>query len=136
MKAYTRLIVGLTLVLALGLGGVSTVNAAAVDPLQALCTGKTTDPNQPDITITGGNAGNTHVCQDQEANKGVTNPVIAALKLTINILSIIIGVTAVIIIILGGFNIINSGGDAQGVAKARQSILYAVIGIVIAMFAA
>ncbi len=110
-------------------------SAETFDPLKTICTGKSADPSQPDIKITGDNASNTAVCQDQAANKDVKNPVIKALKLAITILSYIIGVAAVIMIIIGGFNIIKSNGDAQAVAKARQTILYAIIGVVIVVLA-
>lgn len=49
----------------------------------------------------------------------------------INILSVIIGVAAVIMIMIGGFKYVTSGGDANGTKSARDTVLYAVIGLVI-----
>lgn len=49
----------------------------------------------------------------------------------INILSFVVGVTAVIMIIIGGFKYITSGGDSGSVTGAKNTILYAIIGLVI-----
>lgn len=49
----------------------------------------------------------------------------------INILSWIIGVVSVIMIIVGGLNMITAAGDPGKITKARSTILYAVVGLVI-----
>ena len=46
-----------------------------------------------------------------------------------------IGVVAVIMLIVGGFRYIFSGGNSQSVNAAKDTILYAVIGIVVAILA-
>lgn len=56
-------------------------------------------------------------------------------KNAVKILSIIVGIVAVIMIILGGFKYITSGGDATKVASAKNTIFYAVIGLVIVALA-
>lgn len=53
----------------------------------------------------------------------------------INIFSMIIGVVAVIMIMLGGFKFITAGGDSGKVSSARNTIMYAVIGLVVVAFA-
>ena len=53
----------------------------------------------------------------------------------INIISIVVGVVAVIMIIIGGFKYITSGGDSGNVTGAKNTILYAVIGLVIVALA-
>jgi len=45
------------------------------------------------------------------------------------------GVIAVIVIIVAGFMYVTSGGDAAKVVKAKNAILYAVIGLVIIILA-
>lgn len=47
----------------------------------------------------------------------------------------IVGLLAVIFIIVGGFQYITSSGDAAKATKAKNTILYAVIGLVIALLA-
>lgn len=53
----------------------------------------------------------------------------------LNILSTVIGVAAVVMIILAGFKYITSGGDASGVKSAKDSLLYAIIGLVVVAMA-
>lgn len=50
----------------------------------------------------------------------------------INILSAVVGVVAVIMIVIGGFKYVTSGGDASSVSSAKQTIIYAIIGLVVA----
>jgi cytochrome bd-type quinol oxidase subunit 2 len=53
----------------------------------------------------------------------------------VNIFSLIVGAVSVIMIIYGGFRYITSGGDSNGVTAAKNTILYAVIGLVIVALA-
>lgn len=56
----------------------------------------------------------------------------------INILNVVIGISgliAVIFIIIGGFNYMTSSGDAAKIKKAKDTILYACIGLVICVIA-
>jgi hypothetical protein len=53
----------------------------------------------------------------------------------VNILSAIVGVVAVIMIIIGGFRYITSGGNDTSITSAKNTILYAVIGLVIVALA-
>src|SRR5690349_1737871 len=49
------------------------------------------------------------------------------IKLTINILSWVVGITAVIMIIIGGFRYVTAGGDSNSVAAAKNTIIYALV---------
>jgi hypothetical protein len=68
-------------------------------------------------------------CADAEA--GVQGIVDTAL----NILSIIIGIAGVIMVMLGGFRYITSGGDASKTASAQNTILWALVGLAVAALA-
>lgn len=57
------------------------------------------------------------------------------IKNVINILLFIIGAAAVIMIIIGGIRYVVSGGDQGAVTGAKNTILYAVVGLVIAIMA-
>ena len=46
-----------------------------------------------------------------------------------------LGIVAVIFIIIGGYNYMTSAGDASKVEKAKKTILYAVIGLIICALA-
>jgi cytochrome bd-type quinol oxidase subunit 2 len=53
----------------------------------------------------------------------------------INIFSVIVGVTAVIMIIIGGMRYVTSSGDSTNINNAKNTILYAIIGLVVVAFA-
>lgn len=57
------------------------------------------------------------------------------IKNIINMLLFIIGVVAVIMIIIGGFRYVVSGGDQSSITGAKNTILYAVIGLIVAALA-
>lgn len=52
-----------------------------------------------------------------------------------NILLFIIGAVAVIMLVIGGVRYTVSGGDSNAVSAAKNTILYAIIGIVVAILA-
>jgi hypothetical protein len=56
-------------------------------------------------------------------------------KTVINVLSVIVGIAAVIMIIVAGFRYITSGGKQESVTGAKNTILYAVVGLVIVALA-
>ncbi len=53
----------------------------------------------------------------------------------VTIFSWVVGVVSVIMIIYGGFRYITSGGDSNGVTAAKNTILYALIGLVVVALA-
>jgi hypothetical protein len=53
----------------------------------------------------------------------------------IGVISFIVGIAAVIMIMVGGFKYITSQGDGNSISSAKNTILYAVIGLVVALFA-
>lgn len=59
----------------------------------------------------------------------------ATLNTIINVAIGLIGFVAVVIIIYGGFQYTTSAGDAGKVKKAKDTIMYGVIGLVIALLA-
>ena len=59
-------------------------------------------------------------------------------SVVVGILNAIIGaagVVAVVFVIIGGFNYMTSSGDSAKVAKAKNTILYAVIGLIVCVLA-
>ena len=71
-------------------------------------------------------------CSTRSAN-GPT--VSTTIKTAINILLFVVGVAAVIVVVIAGFRIVNSNGDAQQVTKAKDAIIYALVGVVVAISA-
>lgn len=55
------------------------------------------------------------------------------LRTVLNILSFVAGVIAVIMIIIAGVRFITSQGDSSSVAGARQTVIYAIVGVVIVL---
>jgi len=80
---------------------------------------------------TGTNPGNDATvaadCDADTTGKGLN----ALIKWVINIFSIIVGAVSVIMIIYGGFKYITSSGDSGKVTSAKNTIMYALIGLAI-----
>lgn len=66
---------------------------------------------------------------DQRGNLG------NVIETVTNVLLFIIGAVSVIMIIIGGIKYVLSNGDASQVTSAKNTILYAVIGLVVALLA-
>ena len=56
-------------------------------------------------------------------------------KTITNVLLFIIGAIAVIMLIIGGIRYTVSGGDSNAITSAKNTILYAIVGIVVAILA-
>ena len=69
---------------------------------------------------------------NQLPNPGSTD---AAQENIINYLLYGVGLMAVIMLIVGAIQLTTSAGDSGAVAKAKKTILYAVIGLVVALLA-
>lgn len=54
-----------------------------------------------------------------------------ALQTILNIVFVITGSIAVLIIVIAGFKFVISAGDPGAVSKARNAIIYAVIGLIV-----
>ena len=52
-----------------------------------------------------------------------------------NVLLFVIGAVAVIMIIIGGLRYVTSGGNSASISAAKNTILYAIIGIIVALLA-
>jgi hypothetical protein len=87
-------------------------------PQQSICEG---------VGLAGGGNG----CTEQPGGPTVEG----IIKTVINLLSLIVGVVAVIMIIIGGLKYITSAGDAGKVSSAKNTLLYAIIGLVIVALA-
>lgn len=59
----------------------------------------------------------------------------AGVQLVINLLLFVIGLISVIMIIIGGIRYTTSNGDSQQTKAAKDTILYAVVGLIIAIMA-
>lgn len=90
-------------------------------------------------------ASKTAVCQGVQDASGSTNcgqtpvlgqdPITNLITTVVKVFSIIIGVVSVVMIMYGGFRYITSGGDSGKITSAKDTILYAVIGLSVAALA-
>jgi hypothetical protein len=113
-----------TLAASLGLLVPMTVPAianAAVDINDGICQGAQLDPN-----ATG--------CGDAAISSSSTD-VKDIIATGIDLFSLVVGIIAVIMIIIGGVKYITSGGDAGNVTGAKNTILYAIIGLIVVALA-
>lgn len=104
-------------------GGGVAIAAGANDDIKAICS-----QNPTSELCVGYTAGSNTV--DNNAN-----PVIKVIKAVINILLYAAGVLSVIYVMFGGFKYITSSGDPQKAASGRQTLLYALVGLVVVIIA-
>ncbi len=114
MKHLRLLIAGLSLLI--GFAAFTPAVALAATPKSTVC------------TTLGSNAGCT-----SNANGSVS--IDSIVKAVVTILSAVVGIVSVIMIMVGGFRYVTSGGDANNVKSAKSTITYAIIGLVIVAFA-
>lgn len=81
----------------------------------------------------------TDVCQGVTLGGGTCDgggtDIQRVIAVVLQILSIVAGVAAVIMLIIGGMKYITSNGDASGISSAKNTIIYALVGLVIVAFA-
>ena len=112
MKKLSRIITSLALLGSLTLFTAGPAFAAPVDVFKGdACTG------------------NTSIC----GSNG--NDVYSILKNVINILLTVVGIISVIMIIVGGIKYVTSTGDSSSINSARETIIYAVVGLGISIMA-
>ena len=70
-------------------------------------------------------------CNGSDATTSINNLV----HTIVNLLSAIVGIVAVIMIIVGGLRYITSGGNDASVTGAKNTILYAIVGLVVVALA-
>ena len=95
----------------------STASAANSDIQKSLCSGA--NLQAPSST-------STAECQT-DTGTGVNDIV----HTVITVFSWVVGVVSVIMIIVGGFKYVTSGGESSGVTGAKNTILYAIVGLII-----
>ena len=113
-----RLRIALAAVMTLGIVGMAVPAYAAFDLLPA-CQDR----------------GDAAVCSENNPNKNPLYGPDGIITKVANIIALIVGIAAVIIIIVAGIQYMLSTGDSTKVNNAKNAILYAVVGLVVAVFA-
>lgn len=102
------------LALVLGLAPLFAVPAGAINVIDSACTDSNKD---------------TAVCKGKDETAG------KLIQTIINILLFAIGAISVIMIIVGGIRYVLSNGNSSQINSAKDTVLYAVIGLVVALLA-
>lgn len=76
---------------------------------------------------------NSPVCANRNQNQITGGNSI--FKRIVNALLYVTGAIAVIMLVIGGLRYVLSGGDSSSINSAKDTIIYALVGIVIAFFA-
>ena len=93
----------------------------------ALASADCANPTSTKESIQCGTSNSAGVPVSSDATGSLNNTISTA----VNILSAAVGVAAVIMLILGGFRYVTGGGKQESVAAAKNTIMYAIIGLVI-----
>ena len=72
---------------------------------------------------------------DSKVCEGKDDSLMPILENIINTLLFLVGIIAVIVIIVNGIRFVTSNGNSDQVASARNGVIYAVVGIVVAVMA-
>ena len=83
------------------------------------------------INICSGNE-NSIYCKNKNTGETQVNGII---KTIVEVLLTAVGAISIIMIVIGGIMFALSSGDAQKAAKARNTVLYAVVGLIVSIFA-
>jgi energy-converting hydrogenase Eha subunit B len=126
-KFVNKLAVSLSLLLLMLFPVMTPAAASAAEVKGSLCSGSnlkvTSDPG-------------SGACDNiNDSTNGAEHQANALIKSIVNILSSIVGVLAVIMLIFAGFRYVTSAGNTETIGKAKNTILFAIIGLVIVAFA-
>jgi hypothetical protein len=113
MKKIKQLLAGFMVVAGLGASVLAPQPAMAVNVFDQ-CTGNS----------------DSAVCKAQGTDNAAN-----MIQIVINILLFLVGTVSVIMIIVGGVRYTTSNGNASQVKEAKDTIIYSVIGLIVAMMA-
>jgi len=68
-------------------------------------------------------------------NSGSKDPTQSAITIVLSIVFAITASIAMLMIVIAGFRYVTAHGDPKGVAQARDTILYSVVGLLVSMAA-
>lgn len=80
------------------------------------------------VNVCDGDAASSMYCTNKEED------VNSIIKAVVDLLLMAVAIISVIVIIVGGIFFALANGDSARVAKARNTVLYAVIGLVVSLF--
>lgn len=84
------------------------------------------------IDVCSGDNGSALYCQNKNEGETKVNSMINSVS---RLLLMAVGVISVIAIVIGGILFATANGDSSKVSRARNTVLYAAVGLVVAIFA-
>ena len=114
MKKIKYIILSLSLIAGFGLTMLPT-NVGALNVLKDACTGS---------------SANTAICK-----ASTTDSATKLVGTLVNVLLYVLGAVSIIVIVISGFFYVTANGDSTAITKAKNTLMYAVIGLVVALLA-
>ena len=130
MKSLAKLLsLSLVVILSQGIWFAGNIGALGFTPHTPIIISSSVASNEAcqGVGLVSGTGG----CENQ-TNGSQLNSVLATF---INVFSAIVGLVAVIMIIVAGLQFITANANPQNIAKARSSLLYAIVGLVVVVLA-
>lgn len=81
---------------------------------------------------------NSSFCKSVQSERDAGDRILGPSGIITRIAQLVVyltGVISVIMVIIGGFRYVVSGGDSSGISGAKNTIMYALVGLVVAIFA-
>ena len=97
-------------------------HSSAVDIFKHTC-----DAGQPAAT--------TSVCGSVGGASQSQNPIVKIIKGAIEVISLLVGIAAIIGILVSGLRLILANGDSNAVASARTGLIYSLVGVAVTLSA-
>lgn len=123
MNTFTKLLLGASICSTVVAGAIApSISAVAAAPINTFAA-STTAKEKVKEGIRGAGGDNNQI------NIG------SAIKSIIDIMLFALGAISVIMIVIGGIRYTTSNGDSNGIQGAKNTILYAIVGLVVAILA-
>lgn len=119
MLRKAMLVLGLISFLQLALPAAQ-ISAEAFEPIDQACQGA---------------AASSDVCSNQGQTENPVSGTNGIILKVVDIIALAVGVASVIMIIIGGIKMTMSGGDAGAVKSGRNTVIYALVGVVVILLA-
>ncbi len=125
IRKFKLILTGILLTASLSLPLSLPIMASATSSTTVLCQGANGDIGS--VTSTAGGSGVCDATADTSVNKTIS--------LALNLFSAVVGIIAVIMIIVGGIKYVTSGGSSEKTSSAKDTILFAVVGLIVVALA-
>jgi hypothetical protein len=109
----------------------STLSFAALVPAAAFATA----PANLDVNSALCSGGNLDIANSGGCDKTAGDTISQKIATVINVVSVIVAAVAVVMLMIGGFRYVTSAGSQDKVKGAKDTILYAIIGLVVVALA-